>query len=102
MLILTPATLLKERTPRLDAIGRRGEDFDEIGVGKILLIPPNARPDALPGQGKGDHHHPPIDAADAFTQIGQVIDREFDLLMIGEGLGMEIARWFGRHSIDIA
>jgi len=103
VLVLAAAAPTEERTLRRDAVRRRGEDGDEIGLGEILLVAENARPHALAGQGER-HHHDPLalglagqrGAPEANPEIGQRRDLELQLVMIRKRAVVEFLFSHGR------
>ena len=99
---------------------RGRQDLDHIGFGKIAVIAEYPRPDPFAWQGERDHHHPSSrasylwfafirlagaligwrrfgrggvgqeDPAQAGAEVGQGADLQFDLLVIGEWLVVEL------------
>ncbi len=114
----------EERTVRFDAIRAGLEDFHEVGVGAVFVIPPDPDPNPLASKGKGDEDDPSFafrvmegriivllrdlitrgfegNSSDTGTEVGEGIDGEFQLLVVGEGVGSEFAGWIG-HALQVA
>jgi RNA methyltransferase, TrmH family len=96
VLILATTATTEQRAAWRHAVRRRCEHLDYVRLGKILVIPKNARADALAGQ-RERHHHDPFrvglagqrDPAQARTEIRERGDLQFDHLMVTEGLIVE-------------
>ena len=78
---------------------RRALDYlDQIGLAVVLVIAEHLCLHALTGQSEGDEHHPLIHAPQAHAFIGELVDAQLNLLMVGEGDGIEFAWRRGKHA----
>ena len=99
VLILAAAALTKESTLRRDTIRCRFQHLDEIRLAVVLVIAEDTALHQLTGKRERDEDHPAIDAGHAGTFVGEVLDPNVELLMIGKGMRIELARRFhaSRH-----
>ena len=93
VLILAAAAVTKKRAKRFDAVGRRGDDGDEIGLGVVWGIPIDPGANGFTWQGEGDEHDPAIlSPTHAVAEIAERIDNNLDLFVPGEGMRLKSAR----------
>ena len=71
------------------AMGGGLDDADEIDLAVVLVVGVDATEDEFTGQGKGHKHDPAVHAGESLAEIGERINAQFQLLMIGEGVGDE-------------
>ena len=86
--------LAEELAFRLDPIGGRCDDLDEVSVAVVLVVAIDARADFFGREGEGDDDDPPVDTAEPLTEVGERVDGEFDLLVVVERFGVEFFRPF--------
>lgn len=118
VLVLASTTGAEKGANGGDPIRAGPEDLDEIGVGAVLVIAPDADADVLAGEGERDEDHPAIamrmvivvrwfaavwqnDAGDAGPEVGEGIDGDFEFLVVVEGGGAKLSGWDG-HALEVA
>jgi hypothetical protein len=99
VLILAAAALAEERALGRDTIGCWLQHLDEIGLAVVLVIAKDAALHQLTGERERNENDPAIDTGDTGALVGEVVDPDVELLMVGEGMRIEFARRFhaARH-----
>ncbi len=93
VLVLATTALAKQRASRLHTIGRWLDYFHEVGLGKVFVIAINPRPHRFARQAVRHKNHPAIDTSYAHAEIGQRVNAQGQLVMIGERIGTKFFRW---------
>ena len=96
VLILTPSAPGEEGTDRFAAVGSRDEHLEEVGVGAVGLVLPDAGPHAFARQAERHEKNPAVDSSDSRSEVGEGTDLQLDGLVIGKGFGAEVLGR-GRH-----
>lgn len=107
VLVLAAAAFAEERTAWLGTLGRGFDDFEQIGAGVVLVVAVDAGADFFTGEAEGNEDDPGCgfavgvlsrgngDAGEAVAEIGEGLDDEFEFLVVGEGMGVELFRRSG-------
>lgn len=100
-LVLTPPALAKEGTTRFHPVRTGAQDLDEVRFREGGMIAKHPSPHLVTGQRMGDKDHPLAMATDALAEIREGLNLKLQLLVIGEGFGMEFGGDTG-HGIEPA
>ena len=95
VLVLTAAAFSKQATASLNAVRGGLENFQQVRFRVGLVVAKHSSANPFPGQREGHEHHPAINASQALAEIGQGVDREFDFLVVLEGIRIESLRRTG-------
>ncbi len=99
MLVLAAAAGGEVRALWLDAVGRRSENLDEVGVGAVRFVPPDFGADFFARKGEGDEDDPAIGFGYAGAEVGEGDDFEFNNLVPFVGFRFEFAGAFLSHDL---
>ena len=79
----------EQRTGRRHAIGRRGQDFQQLGPGEGLVLFRDDGPDGFPRSGKRNKNHLTVVAGHPFATVGDFVNGQLNRTATGRRGGFQ-------------